>query len=161
MKSSENREESFSQDGLPQVDYQKMITTLKHRMAVQTALEMIEKRMHELPTLAELASASGLSRTYFSYVFREVTGMKLQDYLMETRLTKAKDLLGRIDLKVKQVAYEIGFKDPNYFCRTFKKWTGSNPTNWRVKKILIPKNLLDPNKMRIENKYKHSGLSGY
>ena len=151
MKSSENREEFIPQDGLPHVDPQKMITALKHRMAVQRALEMIEKRMHELPTLAELASNSGLSRTYFSHVFREVTGMKLQDYLMQTRLTKAKDLLGRIDLKVKQVAYEIGFKDPNYFCRTFKRWTGSNPTNWRVKKILIQENLFNQNKMTIQN----------
>ncbi len=120
----------------PQIDSQKAITTIKHRMAVQKAIEIIEAKMQDLPTLGELASLSGLSRTYFSHVFREVTRMRLQDYLIQARLNKAKDLLGQIDLKVKQIAYETGFKDPNYFCRTFKRKMGLNPTSWRLKKLL-------------------------
>ncbi len=62
--------------------------------------------------------------------------MRLQDYLTRARLDKAKDLLSNIDLKIKRIAYETGFKDPNYFCRTFKKKMGLNPTNWRVRKIV-------------------------
>lgn len=125
---------------LPEINSLKIITILKHRGAVQKALEMIETRMQDPPTLGELASFTGLSRTYFSYVFREVTGMRLQDYLIQTRLNKAKDLLTNIDLKIKQIAYEAGFSDPNYFCRTFKKKTGSNPTDWRLAKFLKHKN---------------------
>jgi len=111
------------------------ITILRHQLAVQKALHMIKERMQDPPTLAELAALSRLSRTYFSQVFKEVTGTKLQEYILQTRLEKAQDLLSRIDLKVKEVSYEIGFKDPNYFCRAFKKWTGSNPTNWRIGKF--------------------------
>lgn len=125
---------------LPQINYQKIIATLKHQVAVQKALDLIEAKMQDLPTLGELASSSGLSRTYFSYVFKEVTGKKLQDYLIQTRLNKAKDLLSDIDLKIKKIAYEAGFTDPNYFCRFFKNKTGLNPTNWRIKKILKNKN---------------------
>ncbi|NWF92863.1 MAG: helix-turn-helix transcriptional regulator [Syntrophaceae bacterium] len=120
---------------LPQINSQKVITIIRHRMAVQKALEMIEAKMTDPPTLNELSSFSGMSRTYFSYVFREVKGMRLQDYLIQARLNKAKNLLGNIDLKIKQIAYETGFRDPNYFCRTFKKKTGLNPTNWRLKKL--------------------------
>jgi two-component system response regulator YesN len=92
--------------------------------------------MRDLPTLDELASLSGISRTYFSYLFKEVMGTKLQRYLAEARLNKARDLLSHIDLKIKEIAFEAGFSDPNYFCRTFKKKTGLSPTNWRVRKIL-------------------------
>lgn len=101
-------------------------------MAVQKAFDMIKERIRDLPTLGELAKSTGLSRTYLSYVFKEVTGMRLQDYLTRIRLEKAKDLLGNIDLKIKQIAHEAGFSDPNYFCRAFKRKTGLNPTNWRL-----------------------------
>ena len=66
--------------------------------------------------------------------------MRLQDYLTQVRLEKAKDLLTNIDVKIKQVAHETGFSDPNYFCRSFKKKTGFNPTNWRVRQVLNLKN---------------------
>jgi two-component system response regulator YesN len=123
-----------------QINAQIAISTLKHRMAVQKVLNMINERIQDPPTLAELASFSGLSRTYLSYIFKEVTGMRLQDYLIQVRLNKAKELLSQIDLKVKQIAYEVGFTDPNYFCRAFKKKMGLNPTNWRLREILSDKN---------------------
>jgi len=122
---------------LRQINFQKAITTIKHRMAVQKALEMIKARIQDPPTLGQLASLSGLSRTYFSHVFKEVMGITLQDYLIQTRLETAKDLLSNFDLKIKKVAYEAGFCDPNYFCRFFRKKMGLNPTNWRLKKVHI------------------------
>jgi len=126
----------FEGSNLSEVEAQILMTTLKHRMAVQKALDIIKSRMQDLPTLDQLASSSGLSRTYFSCVFKEVTGMRLQDYLIKIRLDKAKDLLEKIDLKIKQIAYEVGFSDPNYFCRMFKQKLGQSPTNWRVSRIL-------------------------
>jgi len=95
---------------------------------------MIETRTQNPPSLNDLASATGLSRTYFSYVFREITGMRLQDYLIQTRLNKAKDLLSDSCLEIKQIGYETGFKDSSHFCRTFKKKTGVSPTDWRLRK---------------------------
>lgn len=125
--------EAFNLSDLPQMNSRKIFTILKHRIAVQKALEMIEARVQDPPTLGELASFSGLSPTYFSNVFKEVTRMRLQDYLIQTRLDKAKNLLSGINLKVKQVACEVGFSEPNYFCRTFKKKVGLTPTNWRLR----------------------------
>ncbi len=123
---------AFWLDDFSQVNPQKATTILKHQMAVQKAFNIIKERIQDLPTLSELAKCTGLSRTYLSFVFKEVTGMRLQDYLTQVRLEKAKDLLGNIDLKIKQIAHEAGFSDPNYFYRVFKKKTGLNPTNWRL-----------------------------
>jgi len=127
----------------PQYDNsQHTFSILKHRMAVQKALGLIEAKIQDPPTLGELATFSGLSRTYFSHVFKEVMGITLRDYLIQARLERAKDLLGNIDLKIKKIAYEAGFCDPNYFCRFFKKKIGLNPTNWRLKLIHMNKNLI-------------------
>lgn len=114
------------------------VTTLKHRTAVQRALDTIEARIKNPPSLAELASLTGLSRTYFSRIFKETTGMTLRDYLIQFRLDKAKDLLDDINLEIKQIAYEVGFNDPDHFSRSFKKKTGLSPTEWRLKKIWSP-----------------------
>ncbi len=127
----------------PSDDPQKIVTILRHRVAVQKVIKMIKERIQDLPTLAELAKSSGLSRTYLSCVFKEVTGTRLQDYIAQVRLEKAKDLLGDIDLKIKQIAHEVGFSDPNYFCRSFKKKTGLIPTNWRLQKIFPQKSPTD------------------
>jgi two-component system response regulator YesN len=104
-------------------------------MAVQKVLDLIETRLYDPPTLGELARLAELSRSYFSPVFKEVVGMRLQDYLFEARIHKAKNLLSNINLTIKQIAYEVGFKDPGHFSRTFKKKTGMTPTNWRMRII--------------------------
>ena len=114
---------------------QQAITILRHRVVVQKAIEMIEARLQGPPTLGELASCSGLSPSYFSHIFKVITGMRFQDYLMEIRLNKAKDLLKNINLRIKNIANETGFKDPNHFCRIFKMKTGLNPTNWRLRDL--------------------------
>lgn len=125
---------AFHDENLPQVNPKKTIALLRHHIAVEKAFGMIGGKMQDLPSLGELASFSGLSRAYFSHVFKEVMGMRLQNYLIQIRLGTAKDLLGNIDLKIEKVAYEAGFFDPNYFCRFFRKKMGLNPANWRLRK---------------------------
>ena len=125
----------FASGHLCQINSQKVITTAKHRMAVQKVLDLIGNRLCDPPTLRELALLAGLSRTYFSPLFKEVVGVRLQDYLLQARINKAKNLLSDINLTIKQIAYEVGFRDPDHFSRTFKKKTGITPTDWRLKKV--------------------------
>ncbi len=126
-------ENTFAPNLLCRTHSQKDITTMKHRMAVQKVLDVIEDRLYDPPTLGELALLAGLSRTYFSSVFREVVGMGLQEYLFQARINKAKYLLGDINLTIKQIAYEVGFRDPDHFSRTFKRLTGITPTDWKLR----------------------------
>ena len=122
-----------------------MLTTLKHQMVVQSVLDLLKARIKEPLTLDKLAVLAGLSRTYFSHVFKEIAGMNLQEYVGQVRVERAKDLLRDLNLTVKQVAYEAGFRDPDYFCRTFKKTLGTTPTDWRLKEL---KNLSSENNHR-------------
>ena len=129
---------NFAPGHLYQANSQKVITTIKHRMAVQKVLDLIEDRPYDPPTLGELARLAGLIRSYFSPVFKEVVGMRLQDYLSQARINKAKDLLRDRNLTIKQVAYKVGFRDPDHFSRTFKKKTGMTPTDWKLMNIENP-----------------------
>ncbi len=143
MKSRQTQEQSSSCDPRtltppdPLLDSRMAITLLKdlkHRMAVEKALDVIRCRTKDLPAPSELAAHSGVSRTYFSHIFKEVTGLKLQEYLVQVRIKKAQELLENAGLNIKQIAFKAGFKDPHYFCRMFKKRVGMSPTDWRIEK---------------------------
>ena len=57
--------------------------------------------------------------------------MTCTDYTAFERMRVAKSLLARKDLLVKQVAYRVGFENPNYFSRRFKEMEGRTPTSYR------------------------------
>ena len=52
-------------------------------------------------------------------------------FMRSVRLQKGKELLQNSDLNISEIAYEIGFSDPNYFSRTFQKEFGSSPKDFR------------------------------
>ncbi len=140
MESLTIRESTFDQCNfaaghLYRIDSQKVVTTIKHRTAVRKVLDLIDARLNDPPTLGELARSAGLSRSYFSPVFKQVVGVRLQDYLSQVRINKAKNLLSDMNSTIKQVAYKVGFRDPDYFSRTFKKRTGITPTDWKLMNI--------------------------
>ncbi len=128
---------SFAPCDLHKANLQRPITRITHRMAVQRAVDLIGARIQYPPTLGELATLAGLSRTYFSLVFREITGKTLREYILKARMDKAKELLRDINLKIKEIARQVGFTDPNHFSRTFKKEMGKTPTDWRTENITI------------------------
>ncbi len=132
-----DKNSSIAPPDLCKINFQKGITTIKHRMAVQRALDLISARIQDAPTLGELAFFVGLSRTYFSLVFREITGKGLREYILQARIDKAKDLLRDINLEIKEIAHQVGFRDANHFSRTFKRKTGRTPTDWRAENRTI------------------------
>jgi two-component system response regulator YesN len=78
-----------------------------------------------------LASLFYLNRSYLSQIFRKRTGMKFVDYLNQLRIERAKELLTSTDLKMYQIAKRVGYDNPKYFFRIFKKKTGLTPEQYR------------------------------
>lgn len=72
----------------------------------------------------------GYSAFYLRSAFKEVYGRTPNDYLMQMRLEKAGELLKR-SVQVKEVAKEVGFLDPLYFSKVFKKYMGCSPKEYR------------------------------
>jgi len=63
-----------------------------------------------------------------------LTGKSTSDLLRHYRINKAKELLLASDLTIAEIAYRIGFKDPNYFSKSFLRENGQSPSRFRSKR---------------------------
>ena len=78
-----------------------------------------------------VASLFYINSSYLSQAFKKKTGEKFIDYLNHTRIEKAKELLVTTNLKVYQVSKTVGYENPKYFFRVFKKKTGMTPERYQ------------------------------
>jgi len=78
-----------------------------------------------------LANSFGVSYPHFRRVFKTSTGLPPQQYLLNLRVNRAKQLMDEAGVKLSDVARRAGFDDPYYFSRVFKQKTGLPPSRWR------------------------------
>jgi len=83
-------------------------------------------------TIEDMASRNNLSASHFSNLFRKATGMSPMDYFIHLKLQKACLLLYSSDIKIKKIAATVGYDDPYYFSRLFKKYLKISPDQYRV-----------------------------
>ncbi len=94
--------------------------------------EELEKNLDdETLGISGLARAIGVSRAQLHNKVKALTGHSPSVFVRTIRLHKAKELLRTTDLNVTQVAYEVGFRDPAYFSRTFSEEFGHSPKEVR------------------------------
>lgn len=84
-------------------------------------------------SLQEVADAAGISRTYFSGIFKELTGEKYWDYLSNYRIEKAKILLKETGLTQAEISEKVGYNSEYHFSRKFKELVGISPNKFRKK----------------------------
>lgn len=82
-------------------------------------------------TVAKLANELGLSKNYFGKIFKNSTGTSISTYVTNLRIKKAADLLRTTNMKVYEVAYEVGFENSHYFSVAFKQNIGVTPSEFR------------------------------
>lgn len=83
-------------------------------------------------SLNSVAQHVCISDCYFSVIFKKETRESFQDYLIKTRINKAKELFRTTDMKSYEIAYEVGYKDPHYFGVSFKKYVGVTPMEYKT-----------------------------
>jgi AraC-like DNA-binding protein len=77
--------------------------------------------------VAELASKIGMSRPVLYKKIRMLTDLSVNDFVKSIRLKKAKQLFMQNRYTIYEVSYQVGFNDPKYFSREFKKQFGESP----------------------------------
>ena len=83
-------------------------------------------------TVEEMAASHSLSVSHFSNLFRKATGMPPIDYFIHIKMQKACQLLYTNGDKIRDIATGLGYDDPYYFSRIFKKYIGSSPEQYRL-----------------------------
>ncbi len=98
---------------------------------VRAAKAYMQAHYMEPVTLDEVSAHVGFNASYFSTFFKKHCGTGFLEYLSELRVSKAKELLRDTDLNVTAVCEAVGYADVKHFNRTFKKYTGVKPSEFR------------------------------
>ncbi|HWQ98979.1 MAG TPA: helix-turn-helix domain-containing protein [Clostridia bacterium] len=112
----------------------------KANRVIAKARAFIDRNFSRDLTLEEVSREVHVSPYYFSKLFKEQTGDNFINYLTQKRVDTAKQLLADGRLNVKAICTEIGYNDPNYFSRLFKKFEGMTPTEYREQVLNISDN---------------------
>lgn len=100
---------------------------------IKKAKEYINQRFMKDISLDEVSREVDISSYYFSKLFKGETGENFIEYLTRIRMDKARELLQSKEFSIKQICVLVGYSDPNYFSRIFKKSIGITPTEYREK----------------------------
>lgn len=98
---------------------------------IATALALVEDRLAEPLSVAELATAADMGLVQFHQLFRAETGHTPADYRARRRLLKAQELLDQPFLSVTDIALTLGFSTSQYFATFFRRFTGLCPRDYR------------------------------
>ncbi len=101
------------------------------KRSIHLAKTFMNEHFHENLTLEQVAAEVNLSPNYFSNLFRAGVGSTFIDYLTQIRLQKAKELIETNNYSLKEISFMIGYKDPNYFSRVFKKHVNQSPKQYQ------------------------------
>jgi YesN/AraC family two-component response regulator len=100
---------------------------------ISRAKEFITEHQAEDISLGQVAKAVNTSTFYFCKMFKKATGLNFTNYLSRIRIERAKNLLLNPNLRVSEIAFEVGFQSLTHFNRVFKRIIGQSPTEYRHK----------------------------
>ncbi|AZQ64069.1 AraC family transcriptional regulator [Flammeovirga pectinis] len=137
---------SLVNDDLLELKIKELVLLLVQTKNVTSVLELVTdlysprksklKKVIELHTfsnlsLEELAKMCDMSLSSFKREFQKTFNETPSRYITSQRINKAKELLSFSELHINEIAYEVGYNDPLYFTRIFKKKEGHSPTQFR------------------------------
>jgi len=98
---------------------------------ITATIAHIEQHLTQSLRVGDLAALVNLSPSRFAHLFRAAVGMAPLEYVRLRRLARARILLERTFLTVKEVMADVGCSDPSHFTRDFRREYGMGPREWR------------------------------
>jgi two-component system response regulator YesN len=102
------------------------------RDPIEEAKAYIDTNLSVEISLKEMADKVGITPTYFSALFKKLTGETFVSYRIHRRMDKARELLALSHMRTVDVAAEVGYEDYPHFTKTFKKIFGISPSEYRA-----------------------------
>jgi len=94
---------------------------------ITKAIDFIKENYCAVLNIEDIAGHVGRSKSYLNKKFKAYTNLPPINYLNKYRIEKSLYLLQHTQKSVKEIALELGFSDPNYFCKAFRRATGTSP----------------------------------
>jgi AraC-like DNA-binding protein len=98
---------------------------------LRLAKDYLEDNFNRNVELQDLANLTGLSRSWFARGFRESTGIAPYSFILQIRVRRAKELLLDHKTPIATIATLVGFADQSHFTKTFRRYAGAAPREWR------------------------------
>ncbi len=98
---------------------------------IRLAKQYIESNYMKSVSLDEVSAYVGFNSTYFSTLFKKETGSTFLEYLSGVRMNQTKELLKETNKSIAAICEEVGYSDLKYFTKSFKRFTGLKPNEYR------------------------------
>ena len=102
------------------------------------SIEYIHRNFNEDISIQKLAEIEHLSVSRLYTVFKENIGYSPSEYILALRINHACSLLLQTDMSIKEISVQVGYKDPFYFSRLFKKRVGKSPSTYKKDNMNLP-----------------------
>ena len=100
--------------------------------------QYIKQHIDEAITLNQIAAYIGVNESYLSRVFKSKTGTSIKNRINTIKMEKAKELLANTNLKIYEIAMQLGLENTTYLSRLFHQYTGTTPMEYRNQNIKAP-----------------------
>lgn len=124
--------EKFRREGILQPD--EVSVTSADELFLQKAMEVVEKHIED-PSfrVSVFVSEMAISRSVLYRKFEALTGQSVNEFVRNTRLKRAAQLLALNEFNVSEITYQVGFSDPQYFSKCFSRYYGMTPSRYAKK----------------------------
>lgn len=106
-------------------------SNLKRHTVIKRATTLIESHFNDKITQNSIANVVYLSPSYFSKLFKDVTGYNFNEYVNRIRIEKAKEMLEKSFVTIDDVYQKVGFENRSYFGKVFRNLTGMTPKQYK------------------------------
>lgn len=113
------------------------VGTENPKAAVERTIQYQQQHYRETLNVEQLAQMANMSRRWYSFLFKEMTGQSPKDYLTELRIRRAKEMLHVAGNRLYDIARQVGFQDEHYFSRRFKQTVGVSPRQYVMNRRLL------------------------
>lgn len=111
----------------------KVVNKAPHSAEIEKTMIYINQNINQNLTLDKLARIANMNKTYFSTIFKKVTGMTVWEYILNARIELAISYLvkNNDEFNITEILSMCGFNNATSFNKTFKKITGKTPTEYK------------------------------
>lgn len=140
-----SQKDSFSDPIVKNLLHQILLTVFRHGTKksrdqskgtdkIQEVARFISENYASHITLRNAAKMAYMEETYFSKQFKRLTGFGFHEYLVQTRIKAAEQMLRHTNLSISEISEQCGFSGSNYFGDVFRRWKGMSPSEYRSRR---------------------------